>query len=82
MGSESKSKYNAIFFVWIVPGVILVGLSYLTDRLAFSHFGIALLSIGCFYYGKVKRHHRFWCVIWLALFGVYLTLGFIEIFKG
>ena len=82
MGNDRKSKYNAIFFVWVVPGIILVALGYLIDRIVFSHFGIALLSIGCFYYGKVKRHNRFWYVIWLTLFGVYLSLGFLAILEG
>ena len=82
MGKDKASKYNAIFFVWVVPGIILVVLGYLTDRIVFSHFGIALLSVGCFYYGKVKRHNRFWYVIWLVLFGVYLSLGFLAILQG
>lgn len=82
MGNNRSSKYNAIFFVWVIPGIILVVLNYLTGQIVFLHFGIALLSIGIFYYGKVKRYNRFWYVFWLALFGLYLTLGFIEILKG
>jgi hypothetical protein len=42
---------------------------------------MALLSIGVLYYGRVKRFRRWWFVVWLALFSVYLTLGFLELLK-
>ena len=80
-GEENSKGYRELFFTWCVPGVILVIMGRLSDRVALSHFGMALLSIGVLYYGRVKRFRRWWFVVWLALFSVYLTLGFLELLK-
>ena len=78
---EGNAQYRELFFTWCVPGIILVILGRLSDRLVLSHFGMALLCIGVLYYGKVKRFRRWWQVVWLALFSVYLAFGFLELLK-
>ncbi len=83
MGKEKKlPTYSSIFFVWSVPGLILVVIGYLTDRVMFSNFGVALLSIGVIYYGKMRRHNWVWYAVWLTLFFVYISLAFFELLKS
>ena len=83
MGKEKRpTTYSSIFFMWSVPGIVLVVLGYLTDRVMFSNFGVALLSVGVIYYGKVKRHNWVWYTVWMTLFIVYLTLAFFELLKS
>ena len=77
----NAQEYRTLFFTWCVPGIILVIFGRLSDRPVLSHFGMALLSIGILYYGKVKRFRTWWQVVWLALFSVYLALGFLELLK-
>ena len=79
---KTLSTYSSIFFVWSVPGIILVVLGYLTDRVMFSNFGLALLSVGVIYYGKAKRHHWIWHAVWLTLFIVYLSLAVFELLRS
>jgi len=83
MGTDEKNAkgYRELFFTWCVPGVILVIIGRLSDRLVLSHVGMALLTIGVFYYGKLKRYRRWWSVAWLALCSVYLILGFLELLR-
>ena len=73
--------YHDIFFTWCVPGLILVIFGRLAAHPALIHFGISLLSIGCVYYGKIKRHRRAWSVAWQALSVVYLILGLAELLR-
>ena len=83
MGQERKPQtYGAIFFMWCVPGIVLLALGYLTSRVMFSNFGVALLAIGVIYYGKAKRHNLVWYAVWLSLFIVYLTLAFFELLRS
>ena len=74
--------YSMIFFTWCVPGLILVVFGHLGGQLSLSHFGIALLSIGLVYYGRLKKHHRAWSNTWLALSLVYLVLGIAELIRA
>ena len=79
-GEKGGGKgYKDLFFTWCVPGLVLVIIGRLAGRVALSHFGMALLSIGIFYYGKIKRHGWWWDALWIILFFVYLTLGFVEL---
>ena len=71
--------YKGIFFTWCVPGLVLVLVGQQAGRVALSFFGMALLSIGIFYYGKIKKHGWWWYTLWLVLFFVYLTFGFVEL---
>ena len=78
MASKSQN-YNAIFFTWCVPGLLLVVFGTLAGRPALTHFGIALLSLGLIYYGRAKQHPRAWYILWLTISTVYLILGMAEL---
>jgi hypothetical protein len=80
MPSKSQN-YNAIFFTWCVPGLLLIVFGLMAGQLAFSHFGVALLGLGLIYYGRAKKHPRRWYVLWLTISAVYLVLGLIELFR-
>lgn len=80
--SEQNGKgYKEIVFTWCVPGLVLVTVGQLSGRLVFADVGMAMLSIGVFYYGKLKRYGRLWSIAWIALFGIYLAMGCLEIVK-
>ena len=79
--TRDAASYEEIFFTWSVPGMSLVIIGYMTDQRGFVHFGMALLSIGVYYYGKLKKLVRPWQVAWMALFSVYLTLAFYELLR-
>ena len=80
-GPNSKG-YRELFFRWCVPGLILVVLGRLVDRLALSHLGMASLSIGIFFYGKLKGFRRWWSLAWMALIGIYFLLALTELAHG
>ena len=74
--------YYGIFFTWCVPGVVLVLWGRASGQMVLAHFGMVLLSVGLFYYGRVKRHRVAWAVAWLALAVMYLGLGLVELWRG
>ncbi len=76
---STSQNYNAIFFTWCVPGLLLVVFGTLAGRPMLTHFGIALLGLGLIYYGRAKRHPRAWYVLWLTISTVYLILGMTEL---
>ena len=76
---KSSHPYHEIFFTWCAPGAVLVMVGKLSGRPVLAHFGMALLSIGVLYYGKVKQHRRLWFVAWLLVSVIYLALGFTEL---
>ena len=53
-------NYEEIFFTWSVPGMSLVLIGHMAEQHVFSHFGMALLSLGVYYYGKLKGLARLW----------------------
>ena len=56
-------------------------LQHMFEQLVFSHVGMALLSIGVYYYGRLKQLARLWQIGWMALFSTYLTLAFYELLR-
>lgn len=72
-------SYREIFFVYCIPGLILVVLGTLISRADLPHFGVALLSLGMVHYGKTKGYRRLWTAIWIILCVVYLILGLFEL---
>ena len=79
--TRDAASYEEIFFTWSVPGICLVIVGSMAEQSVFSHFGMALLSIGVYYYGKVKQLTRVWQMAWMALFSIYLTLAFYELLR-
>lgn len=80
-GKRNGTTYEEIFFTWSVPGVCLVIIGHMSGQDVFLHFGMALLSIGVYYYGRLKRLSRVWQIAWMALFSAYLTLSFYELLR-
>jgi hypothetical protein len=74
-------SYREIFFLYCVPGLILVMLGVLLQRADLPHFGVALLSLGIVHYGRTKGHRRAWAVLWMVLAVVYLVLGTAELIQ-
>ena len=74
--------YRELFITMCVPGLILVVFGRLADRIALSHVGMALVSVGIFFYGKLKGFRRWWHIAWLALVGIYLLLALSELAHG
>ena len=60
-------NYREIFFVYCVPGLLLVIIGVLIGRADLPHLGVALLSLGMVHYGKTKGYHRLWTAIWVIL---------------
>ena len=77
----SRTSYEEVFFTFSVPGMILVIIGHMAGENLFSHFGMALLCIGVYYYGKLKGLNRPWQIAWMALFSAYLTLSFYELLR-
>ena len=72
-------NYREIFFVYCVPGLLLIIIGVLIGRADLPHLGVALLSLGMVHYGKTKGYRRLWTAIWVILCVVYLLLGSIEL---
>jgi len=82
IGKRNGPGYRELFISLCVPGLILVALGRLADRIALSHVGMALVSVGIFFYGKLKGFRRWWSIAWLALVCIYLLLALTELAHG
>lgn len=78
-GKRNGLGYRELFISLCVSGLVLVAFGRLSDRLALSHIGMALVAVGCFFYGKQKGFRRWWQVLWLALTVFYLLFGISEL---
>jgi hypothetical protein len=74
-------SYREVFFLYCVPGLILVMLGVLMNRADLPHLGIALMSLGLVHYGRTKGHRRAWTVLWMVLCVIYLILGIAELIQ-
>lgn len=72
-------SYREIFFLYCMPGLILVMLGVLLNRADLPHLGIALMSLGLVHYGRMKGHRQAWTVLWMVLCVIYLVLGIAEL---
>lgn len=71
--------YRKLFVSLCVGGFLLVALGRLSERLALAHIGMALVAVGCLFYGKLKGFRRWWQLLWFALALLYLLFGISEL---
>jgi hypothetical protein len=78
-GKSNGPGYKEIVLTWCIPGLVLVGIGQGFGRVAFSYFGVAMLSAGIRGYGRLKRNRPIWSIAWLVISILYLVLGFAEL---